>query len=91
MKKEQIDWKAYRKDLVGSLSNERLCALGAAPLDNTHLMNMADLEDEIEAIDSEDFNMILEKYEEFPDIFKDFLLPNSDFPKTGNNKPSENQ
>lgn len=91
MRKEQIDWKAYRKDLVGSLSNERLWALGAAPYDNTHLMNMADLEDEIEAIDSEDFDMILEKYEEFPDIFNDFLLPDSDFPVTDSSNPGENR
>ncbi|RHH14422.1 hypothetical protein DW228_06370 [Bacteroides fragilis] len=91
MRKEQIDWQAYRKDLVGSLSNERLCALGSAPLDNTHLMNMADLEDEIEAIDSEDFDMILEKYEEFPDIFKDFLLPDSSFPTTDSNNPGKNR
>lgn len=89
MKKEQIDWQAYRKELVGTLANERLYALGS--VDNTHLVNMADFEDEIEAIDSEDFDMILEKYEEFPDIFKDFLLPDSDSPTTDSNNPGENR
>ena len=76
MKKEQIDWQAYRKGLVSSLSNERLWSLGCNSEENFHLENIADLEDEIEAIDRGDFDMILEKHEEFPELFDDscFLI-----------------
>ncbi|KAA3694442.1 hypothetical protein [Bacteroides salyersiae] len=91
MKKEQIDWQAYRKGLVSSLSNERLWSLGCNSEENFHLENIADLEDEIEAIDRGDFDMILEKHEEFPELFDDCLLSDSDFPTTISNNPGENQ
>lgn len=91
MKKEQIDWQAYRKELLSSLSNERLWSLGCPSGENFHLENIADLEDEIAAIDRGDFDMILEKHEEFPELFDDCLLSDSDFPTTISNNPSENR
>lgn len=91
MKKEQLDWQAYRKGLVSSLSNERLWSLGCNSEENFHLENITGLEEEIAAIDRGDFDMILEKHEEFLELFDDYLLPDSNFTTTDSNNPGENR
>lgn len=91
MKKEQIDWQAYRKGLVSSLSNERLWSLGCNSEENFHLENIAGLEEEIAVIDRGDFDMILEKHEEFLELFDDYLLTDSNFTTTDSNNPGENR
>lgn len=76
MREEQVNWRKFRRDLIASLSNERLWSLECTmDEDNPHLVNIEDLEEEIAAIDHSDFDMILEKHQEFPEFFDDYLLP----------------
>lgn len=74
MEKEKIDWQKYRKDLIGSLSNERIWALGHTGGYNPHLDNISRYEIELEFLDEEDYDTILEMYSDTPDYFNDFLL-----------------
>ena len=74
MEKEKIDWQKYRENLVGSLSNERLWALGQTGGYNPHLDNILRLNIEIESIDEEDYDTILMMYSDTPEFFDDFLL-----------------
>lgn len=74
MKKEKIDWQKYREDLVGSLSNERLWALGHTGGYNPHLDNISRYETELEFLDEEDYDTILEMYSDTLGFFDDFLL-----------------
>lgn len=76
-KKEQINWQEYRNELIASLSNERLWALGYIGTDNPHLQNIKDIEEELHDIDLSDYDSIIEKYSDSPDILNDFLLGNS--------------
>jgi hypothetical protein len=65
---EMIDWNAYRESIENAIKNESLWALGGSDFAED---NIADLEEEIEAIDDEDYDFILDKYDD--DIFQDFL------------------
>ena len=65
---EMIDWNAYRESIENAIKNESLWALGGSDFAEE---NIADLEEEIEAIDDEDYDFILDKYDD--DIFQDFL------------------
>ena len=67
---ELIDWNAYRESIENAIKNESLWALGGSDFAED---NIADLEEDIEAIDDEDYDFILEKYEYDDDIFQDFL------------------
>lgn len=75
-KKEQINWQEYRNELVASLSNERLWALGHNGTDNPHLQNIEDIEEELHDIDLSDYDAVIEKHGDTPEFFNDFLLPN---------------
>ena len=74
MEKGKIDWRKYRECLVGSLSNERIWALGYAGAHNPHLDNILRLKTEIESIDEEDYDTILMMYSDTPEFFDDFPL-----------------
>lgn len=74
MKKEQINWQEYRKDLLASLSNERLWALGHTGSNNPHLKNIEDKEEELHAIDISDYDAVINKHSDTPEFFNDFLL-----------------
>ena len=63
-----IDWNAYRESIENAIKNESLWALGGSDFAED---NIADLEEELEAIDDEDYDFILDKYDD--DIFQDFL------------------
>lgn len=76
MKKEQINWQEYRKDLLASLSNERLWALGYNGSNNPHLQNTEDIEEELHAIDISDYDAVINKHSDTPEFFNDFLLIN---------------
>lgn len=65
---EMINWDAYRKSVEGTIANEEMWALGGSDFAND---NIADLEEELEAIDNEDYDFILEKYDY--DVMKDYL------------------
>lgn len=65
---EMIDWDAYRKSVEGTIKNENLWELGGSDFAED---NIAELEEELECIDNEDYDTILEKYDD--DIFKDYL------------------
>lgn len=65
---EMIDWDAYRKSVEGTIKNESLWALGGSDFADD---NIAELENELECIDNEDYDTILEKYDD--DVFEDYL------------------
>lgn len=75
-KKEQINWQEYRDELVASLSNERLWALGYDGNNNPHLQNIEDMEEELRAIDLSDYDAVIERHSDTPEFFNDFLLSN---------------
>lgn len=65
---EMIDWDAYRESIKGTIKNENLWELGGSDFAED---NIAELEEELECIDNEDYDTILEKYDD--DIFEDYL------------------
>ena len=65
---EMIDWDAYRKSVEGTIANENMWALGGSDFADD---NIAELEEELEAIDDEDYDFILDKYDY--DVMKDYL------------------
>ena len=65
---EMIDWDAYRKSVEGTIKNETLWDLGGSDFAND---NIAILEEELEYIENEDYDMILDMYDD--DVFEDFL------------------
>lgn len=65
---EMIDWDAYRKSVEGAIANENLWLLGGSDYAED---NIAELEEELECIDDEDYDTILDKYDD--DVFEDFL------------------
>ena len=65
---EMIDWTAYRESIKGAIKNENLWELGGSDFAED---NIAELEEELECIDNEDYDTILEKYDD--DIFEDYL------------------
>lgn len=65
---EMIDWDAYRKSVEDTIANENLWLLGGSDFAED---NIADLEEELECIDDEDYDTILDKYDD--DVFEDFL------------------
>lgn len=75
MEKEQIDWKQYREELLSSLSNERIWAMGCNEVHNYHLQNIAEMEEELVAINNSQYDLILSKHSDTPEYFDDFLLP----------------
>ena len=65
---EMINWDAYRKSVEGTIANEEMWALGGSDFAED---NIAELEEELECIDNEDYDTIIEKYGD--DIFYDYL------------------
>ncbi|WP_455674200.1 hypothetical protein [Phocaeicola sp.] len=85
LRKEQIDWKRYRQHLAGSLSNERIRALGHHGGCNLHIENYNKLEKELELLDSLDYDAVLDSYGDVPECFDDFLLnPKTDMKEVAN-------
>lgn len=85
MRKEEINWRAYRKKMAASLSNKRNSLQKCISEEKIHLYNIADLKEDISAIDHGNFNMIIEKYKDHPEQFEDCFLPEpDDFPTDGN-------
>ena len=74
MKKKQINWKQYHEDLLSSLSNERIWTLGCNDKQNYHLQNIAEIEKELEAIKNSQYELILNKHNDTPEYFEDYLL-----------------
>lgn len=76
LKKEQIDWTEYRQNLIGSISNERIWALGYCGKNgsNPHIENCNKLEEEIRLLDNGDYDSILDLHSDALDYFDDFLL-----------------
>ena len=74
MKKEQINWKQYHEDLLSSLSNERIWTLGCNDKQNYHLQNIAEIEKELEAIKNSQYELILNKHNDTPEYFEDYLF-----------------
>ena len=65
---EMIDWDAYRKSVEGTIKNETLWDLGGSDFAND---NIAILEEELEYIENEDYDMILDMYDD--EVFENFL------------------
>lgn len=65
IKANQVDWNAYRESVEGSISNERLWATEFSR------GNIADLEHELELIDDEEYEELLDMYDD--DIWERYL------------------
>lgn len=58
IKVADVDWVDYRESVMGAISNERLWATEFSR------ENIADLEDELEMIDNEEYEDLLAKYDD---------------------------
>ena len=65
IKVNQIDWESYRESVENSIRNERLWATEFSR------GNIADLEYELELIDDEEYEELLDMYDD--DIWRNFL------------------
>ena len=65
---EMIDWDAYRKSIEETIANESLWSLGGSDYAED---NIAELEEELECIDDEDYDTILDKYDD--DVMQYYL------------------
>ena len=65
IKANQIDWDAYRDSVENSIRNERLWATEFSR------GNIADLEHELELIDDEEYEELLDMYDD--DIWERYL------------------
>lgn len=65
---EMIDWDAYRKSIEETIANESLWLLGGSDYAED---NIAELEEELECIDDEDYDTILDKYDD--DVMQYYL------------------
>lgn len=63
---KDVDWESYRENVENSISNERLWATEFSR------ENIADLEDELDMIDNEEFEELFHMYDE--DIWERYLL-----------------
>ena len=62
---KDVDWESYRESVEASISNERLWATEFSR------ENIADLEDELDMIDNEEFEELFNKYDN--DIWELYL------------------
>jgi len=62
---KDVDWEDYRESVEASISNERLWATEFSR------ENIADLEDELDMIDNEEFEELFNKYD--IDVWKYYL------------------
>lgn len=62
---KDVDWQDYRESVEASISNERLWATEFSR------ENIADLEDELDMIDNEEFEELFNKYDN--DIWELYL------------------
>ena len=65
IKVNQIDWEDYRENVENSIRNERLWATEFSR------GNIADLEYELELIDNEEYDELLDMYDD--DVWKRYL------------------
>lgn len=65
IKANQIDWESYRESVENSIRNERLWATKFSR------GNIADLEYELELIDDEEYEELLDMYDD--DIWENYL------------------
>ena len=66
IKANQIDWESYRENVENSIANEKLWATEFSR------GNIANLEYELELIDNEDYEELLNMYDD--DIWERYLL-----------------
>lgn len=62
---KDVDWEDYRKSVKASISNERLWGTEFSR------ENIADLEDELDMIDNEEFEELFDKYD--IDVWENYL------------------
>ena len=62
---DMVDWDAYRRSVEGSISNERLWCTEFSR------ENIANLEDELDMIDNEEFEELFNKYD--TNVWEDYL------------------
>ena len=83
MKKELIDninWTAYRKDVEGTISNERLWMMGAGEDASIHEDNIKELTEDLENIIEGNYQIVIDKYEQLMGeeetvrVFSDFFI-----------------
>lgn len=70
---KDIDWQAFKRDLKIAKSNEHIWALGSdGDAAEMHLSNENRIEDEIIAIENNDYEIVLSHYDE--SIFEDYMI-----------------
>ena len=63
---KDVDWESYRENVENSIANERLWATEFSR------ENIANLEDELDMIDNEEFEELFNMYDEY--IWEHYLL-----------------
>lgn len=83
MKQELIDninWAEYRKEIEGTIRNERLWAMGAGEDASIHEDNIEELTEELDNIINANYRMVIDKYEKLlgedsaVDHFIDYMI-----------------
>ena len=71
---QSIDWKAYKQDLMFSIKNEEIWAMGALSDSEAdmHIDNIHALEEELDAVERGNYEAVLSMHSK--EDFKDFLL-----------------
>ena len=70
---EMIDWDAFKENIENNIANERIWGLGGHEFADS---NIADYEEELDAIENEDYDFIFDKYDD--DYLEDYLLAEYD-------------
>ena len=66
---EMIDWESFKDHIKACISNERIWGLGGHKFADS---NIADYEEELDAIENEDYDFIFDKYDD--DYLEEYLL-----------------
>ena len=75
---QKIDWEAYRKELQGSLDNERIWSMGTFDKYNPHEENIEKIEEELKLIRDGQFQELIDRKsdemgEDARTYFRDFM------------------
>lgn len=68
----EIDWDAYKEDLLQNLSNERLWEMGCFDEYNPHTENIQMIEEEIAMLEDGDYESVLSMHD--VEYFEDFIV-----------------
>ncbi len=87
MKKELIDWMAYKEFLLDDLLNEKFWALGSQD-EEIHLQNIRSIQESLKLLEDQEFDALVNKYKEIDDYWDDFCLDIPVCPHCGSDEVS---